>query len=185
MTFPALFDTCSLYGAYLCDLLLGLAENGAFRPLWSEQILEELDRALAERLGPERTARRIEAMRRAFPDAIVTGYQPLVSGMSCDAKDRHVLAAAVRAKAEVLVTFNTKDFPGNSTAAYDVTVVHVDDFLLDQLDLYPGLVIASLHQQVTKYRNPQMTVADLLSLLARSGLPRFAAEAVRHLPPAP
>jgi predicted nucleic acid-binding protein len=86
-------------------------------------------------------------MRRAFPDAEVRGYENLVERMTCDSKDRHVLAAAVRSGAAVLVTFNTDDFPGTSTAAYDITVVHPDDFLLDQLDLYTGHTVAALRDQ--------------------------------------
>jgi hypothetical protein len=77
-------------------------------------------------------------MQRAFPDAEVRGYEALVESMTCDPKDRHVLAAAVRSQSEVLVTFNGDDFPEKSTAAYDIEVINTDDFLLDQLDLYPG-----------------------------------------------
>jgi hypothetical protein len=62
-------------------------------------------------------------MRRAFPDAEVRGYENLVETMTCDPKDRHVLAAAVRSDAAVLVTFNTDDFPDTSTAAYGITVL--------------------------------------------------------------
>jgi predicted nucleic acid-binding protein len=137
--FPAFLDTCTLYGAYLCDSLLRLAEVGAYRPLWSADVLDELERALVARGLPQGAVKyRIGEMRRAFPDADVRGYESLVETMTCDPKDRHVLAAAVRSDAAVLVTFNTDDFPDTSTAAYDITVVHPDDFLLDQLDLYPG-----------------------------------------------
>jgi predicted nucleic acid-binding protein len=122
--FPAFFDTCTLYGAYLCDSLLRLAEAGTYRPLWSADVLDELERALVAR-GLEKTAvtHRIGEMRRAFPDAEVRGYENIVETMTCDPKDRHVLAAAVRSDAAVLVTFNTGDFPDTSTAAYDITVV--------------------------------------------------------------
>ncbi len=88
------------------DLLLRLAEVGAYRPLWSADVLEELRRNL-DRTG---AAGRGAQMRRAFPDAEVTGYQDLIATMTCDPKDRHVLAAAIRADAAVLVTFNIRDF---------------------------------------------------------------------------
>jgi len=74
-------------------------------------------------------------MRRSFPDAEVAGYATLIDSMTCDEKDRHVLAAAVRSDAEVLVTFNVTDFPEASVKSYDIEVVSPDDFLLDQLDL--------------------------------------------------
>jgi hypothetical protein len=101
--------------------------------------------------------------------------------MTCDPKDRHVLAAAVRSDAAVLVTFNIDDFPDTSTAAYDITVVHPDDFLLDQLDLYPGHTVAALRDQARSYSAPAMSIEDLLGRLASAGVPKFAAEARRHL----
>lgn len=81
--------------------------------------LDELERALVVRgLEKKAVTHRIGEMRRAFPDAEVRGYENLVERMTCDPKDRHVLAAAVRSDAAVLVTFNTDDFPDTSTAAY-------------------------------------------------------------------
>lgn len=181
MAFPAFLDTCTLFGAYLCDTLLRLAEAEAFRPLWSADVLAELDRILRERGLPEAAVtRRTSEMRRVFPDAEVTGYEPLIASMTCDQKDRHVLAAAVRARAEVLVTFNLRDFPEGSTSAYDVQVVDTDSFLLDQLDLYPGFVMGSLQRQSHSYKRPATSLPDLLSRLAAAGVPRFAAEARRH-----
>lgn len=113
MAFTAFLDTNALYGEYLCDTLLRLAEAGAYRPQWSAGVLEELERNLVEKAGlaTESARRRISAMQRAFPDAEVQGYETLIESMTCDAKDRHVLAAAVRGQSEVLVTFNGDDFP--------------------------------------------------------------------------
>lgn len=112
MTFPAILDTCVLYPVYLCDTLLRLAEAEAYRPLWSADVFTELRRNLVERgVREERVDRRIGEMVRSFPDAMVTGYEALTGDMTNDPKDRHVLAAAVRAHAEVIVTFNVTDFP--------------------------------------------------------------------------
>ncbi len=116
-TFPAFFDTNALFGFHLNDVFLAFAERGAFRPLWSADVLEELRRNLNEHgIDSGRVERRIAAMIHSFPDATVTGYEDLVTTMTCDPKDRHVLAAAVRANAEVLVTFKLKDFPAASVA---------------------------------------------------------------------
>jgi len=110
--FPAFLDTCVLYPAYLADTLLRLAEASAYRPLWLADVLAELRRNVVERGIPaDKVDRRIALMTRLFPDALVTGYESSVDGMANDPKDRHVLAAAVRANAEVLVTFNIRDFP--------------------------------------------------------------------------
>ena len=182
MPFPALLDTCVLYPAYLADTLLRLAEASAYRPLWSADVLSELRRNVIERgIPPDKVDRRITLMARSFPDTLVTGYESLVEGMANDPKDRHVLAAAVRANAEVLVTFNVKDFPEQALKPYDVVAVHPDEFLLDQLDLYPGLTTAVLRQQAASYRREPTTVSGVLVLLERTGVPRFAAEMRRHL----
>jgi hypothetical protein len=120
-------------------------------------------------------------MSRSFPDALVTGYESLIDGMTNHPKDRHVLAAAVRANAEVLVTFNLTDFPGPALKPYDVDAVHPDEFLLDQLDLYPGVTVEVLRQQAASYRREPTTTSGILMLLERTGVPRFVAEVRRHL----
>ncbi|HEX5540688.1 MAG TPA: PIN domain-containing protein [Micromonospora sp.] len=182
MAFPALLDTCVLYPAYLCDTLLRLSEAEAYRPLWSGDILTELRRNLVEAGIPaDRVDRRITQMSQSFPDAMVTGYESLIDGMINDPKDRHVLAAAVRANAEVVVTFNVRDFPEPALKPYDIIAVHPDDFMLDQLDLHPGLTIGVLEQQAASYRREPTTIAGLLPLLDRTGLPRFTAEVRRHI----
>jgi len=181
MAFPAFFDACALYGATLNDVILRLADSGAFRPLWSADVLDEIRRnVIDDGYDPGEIDRRLGAMRECFPDALVEGYADLVDTMTCHPKDRHVLAAAVRANADVLVTFNLKDFPPESTAAFDVEAVHPDEFLLDQIDLYPGLVLRTIRELVEDYDSPPVTIDDVLNTLTRAGVPRFAAEARRH-----
>jgi hypothetical protein len=114
---------------------------------------------------------------------MVTGYESLIDGMTNDGKDRHVLAAAVRANAEVLVTFNVRDFPEPSLKSYDISAVHPAEFLLDQLDLYPGVTLDVLRRQADAYRREPFTVPGILVLLERAGVPQFAAEVRRHLQP--
>lgn len=181
-TFPAFLDTNVLYGAYLNDVFLSLAERGLFRPLWSEEILEELSRNLAAN-GEHALLvdKRVNTMREHFPDAMVTGYDSLVEGLTCDPKDRHVLAAAIRANAEVLVTFNLKDFPPTSVEPFDIEVVHPDLFLLDQLDLYPGPTVSVLRQLLEDYRQPELSIDDLVIVLAGAGVPDFATRVRAHL----
>lgn len=89
-----------------------LAEAETYRPLWSDQVLGEVERNLPKLgVSPENARHRIAVMRERFPDALVTGYESLIDSMTNHPKDRHVLAAAVRANAEILVTSNIKDFP--------------------------------------------------------------------------
>lgn len=168
----------------LTDLLLRLAEADTFRPLWSDEVLAEVERNLPK-LGvtPQKAARRVERMRSAFPDANVTGYQSLVPAMENDPKDRHVLAAAVRANAEVIVTANLRDFPAAALRPYDIVAVSPDDFLLDQLDLYPVPTIQCLHEQLTALRNPPETWSGFLCRFERT-VPGFV-KAVRDTGIAP
>ncbi len=173
----AFLDTCVLFKPILCDTLLSSAEDDAFHPLWSNDVLGELERNLIAR-GIPRTgaARRIEHMRRHFPEAEVTGYDHLIPSLDNQSKDRHVLAAAVRGDAEVLVTENLRDFPADSSRAHAIEVAHQDEFLEDLLDLQPNTILGALARQASRYRRDPRTVEDLLITLGNSGngCPRFA-----------
>ncbi len=133
MTSPAvLLDACTLVPIRLTSCLLSLAEAGLLTPLWSDEILDEVERNLPKLKGMtvDKAKRRVDAMRAAFDDeASVGDYQSLVPQLECDPKDRHVLAAAIIGGADVLLTFNVKDFPAESTQPYGVSVKHPDEFL--------------------------------------------------------
>lgn len=175
MTFPVFFDTCALYGEMVNDVILRLAEERFFAPYWSEGVLGELRQNLALRIGERRADRRIRAMTGAFPDATVVGYESLIAAMTCDPKDRHVLAAADHSPAQTLVTFNLKDFPKESTNPLHMEVKHPDEFLLDVLDLDPGRVGRICYAALLSYKEYPQTPEDYALLLRQSGLPRFAA----------
>jgi len=176
--FPAFFDTNVLYGALLCDYVLELADRRLFRPLWSDDVLFELSKNLVKNgENPELVQKRVSTMERHFADACVEGYSDLIPTMTNDEKGRHILAAAVRGGAEVLVTFNVKHFPLVALEPFDLEVVHPDDFLLDQLDLHNANALRALVDLAEGYGSPSMTIDDLLRALARAGVPRFADEA--------
>lgn len=165
---PGILDTCLRYSSTLRDTLLRIAEEGTFLPLWSADVLAEL-KAVLERealLEPARTTRLVGLMQQAFPASEVGDYEVLIDAMVCHPKDRHVLAAAVAGRAQVLVTFNGKHFPPASVDPHDLTVVTPDAFLLDQLDLYPGKVGRALVGQLTAARRPPSTMGQLLGRLS-------------------
>ncbi|TWP45214.1 PIN domain-containing protein [Lentzea tibetensis] len=180
MGFPVFLDACVLVPIRLADLLLRLAEAETYRPLWSPQVLTEVGRNLP-RLGvdPAKAQRRVQHMLDEFPDAMVTGYDDLVSAMTNDPKDRHVLAAAVHAKAAVIVTANLRDFPPDALSPYRIRALHPDDFLLDQLDLHLRQTLACVRDQIAAYRRPPLSVDGFLDGFAKC-VPRFA-ETVREL----
>jgi len=173
--FSVVLDTCVLYPAHLRDTLLRLAERGLYRPLWSADIVEAWGRNLVEDgFDPDAVGRLIAEMSNAFPDAEVGGYRSLVDGLTCDPKDRHVLAAAVRADAAAIITFNLSDFPTSSIQPFELEVIDPDTFLLDELDLAPGPVIDELKEQAAANRRAPKTLRDLLDALQRAGAPAFA-----------
>jgi predicted nucleic acid-binding protein len=182
--FSALLDTCVLVPSRARDVLLEIASTGAYRPLWSSEILAELDRTLRLLLGkrgisPEEAdaylTRLLGQMNSTFPDALVLEWEPLVEAIQLpDPNDRHVVAAALAGRAEVIVTDNLADFPPTSLPA-PLTRQSLDDFLLDALGLYPGQVMSALRSVASrtgKY-GPAMTVNNIATYLQAHGTPGF------------
>src|SRR5882724_11591289 len=89
--------------------------------------------------------------------------------------DRHVLAAAIRAKAQVIVTFNEKDFPAAVLEEFDLAAQHPDAFLRHLIDLAPNIVRARLATMTKGLSNPAMTHEEYISVLERQSLPETAA----------
>ncbi|MFD3509074.1 putative toxin-antitoxin system toxin component, PIN family [Nocardia sp. NPDC058666] len=179
-------DTCVLYPSHLRDTMLRLAEADLFQPLWSAEILTELRRNLCNRpaedeLASAKVDRLISTLTGFFSDSIVDGYEPLVDRMENHPKDRHVLAAALQGNADVLLTFNLKDFEVRPVGEGFPELLHPDAFLLDVLDLAPGCVLRLLDRQVAEHKRPPKHLLGLLDVLDRSGVPGFAAEVRRHL----
>ncbi len=182
MRFTALLDTSVLYPALLRDVLLSLAHGdgsgmaGTYRPLWSQDILDELGRNLREKAGldAERTARLVGEMSREFPDALVEHYEPLVPAMPCHWKDRHVMAAAVRGGASTIVTHNLTDFPPDDLVKFDLEAQHPDTFLSHQYDLSRQQTMQAVEAMLRRWRNPVGDIAELTAQLSRNSCPRFA-----------
>lgn len=183
--FAALLDACVLVPVALTDTLLRLAEYELYRPLWSARILEEAQRAVTAihpEVDPERISRRFRQMDAAFPDASLDGWQPLQVSLELpDRDDRHVLAAAIAGRADVIVTANVRDFPAEVLRDYGLEALSPDQFLLDHLDLAPGMVIRAVREQARATQQPALTAEALLGILDRCGVPQFAAELGRHL----
>lgn len=164
----AVLDANALIPIRLASTLLWIAEAGVFQPLWSDRILDEVEHNLPKLgLEPQHAARRVGLMRDAFgAEAIISGFDELVAEMTCDPKDAHVLAAAVHDGADVLVTFNLKDFPAESTDPHGVEVLHPDAFLLQLLNRRPVAVIDALRAGVQDLRRPPETLSGWLAGLA-------------------
>jgi len=170
----AVYDANILYPAPLRDLFIRLAHAGLVRARWTEAIHDEWIRnVLADNpsLSLDRLSRTRSLMNEAIRDCLVIGYEDLIESLSLpDPDDRHVLAAAIRADAEVVVTFNLKDFPAGVLASYNIEAQHPDHFLLTLLDADPEPVCAAVRQQREGLRNPPKTAEELLATLEIQGL---------------
>jgi hypothetical protein len=114
-------------------------------------------------------------MDKHATDALVTGYEDLIDGLHLpDPSDRHVLAAAIRGRADVIVTVNIRDFPCNVLAPYGIDAQHPDEFVLHLLDLAPGVVAAAARNHRDSLKNPPKTIEEYLNSLEAQGLTQSA-----------
>lgn len=172
--FTVVCDANTLYPAPLRDFLMRLALTGIYRARWTCQIHAEWKRNLLIN-RPDLTQAQLDrtsaAMDRAIPDALVTGYEPLCSSLCLpDPDDVHVLAAAIKCNASVIVTFNLKDFPPEVLLPFEVETVHPDDFIADLFDLDRAAVLEAAHAQRISLKRPAHSVSEFLERLVNQGL---------------
>jgi predicted nucleic acid-binding protein len=170
--YSAVLDACVLVPAALNDFLLRLAEEPAmYRPLWSEQILTEMTVAMRTKL--HRTVSEVtwrkNQMCEAFPEAMVVVPTELLRAVECipDENDRHVLAAAIMARANAIVTQNTKHFPADCLGKFGVLCQTADDFLIHQYHLCPQIVLDKLDDQAAGIGQNRSYVLGSLRMSAR------------------
>ena len=174
--FVALLDACVLYPAQLRDLLLRAAISDLFKARWTDRIHDEWIRNLLKNrqdISPDRLEQTRQLMNESVPDCLVTGYEPYIGELDLpDPDDRHVLAAAIRCQAGVIVTLNLRDFPEEIVSKYGVSVQHPDEFLSHIFDLKPAVLCAAIKGMRESLVNPPKTVDELLNDLLKVGLPR-------------
>jgi hypothetical protein len=177
--FTAIYDACILYPAPLRDLLMHLALTDLFRAKWTDAIHDEWTRSLLED-RPDLTRQQLERTRALMNihvrDCLVTNYEDLIPSLTLpDPDDRHVLAAAIRGRADVIVTYNLADFPPDVLARYGIEAQHPDDFIVHLLDLAPGSVCAAVKRQRENLRSPPKSAEELLAIFESQGLPQTVA----------
>jgi hypothetical protein len=178
-TFTAIYDACILYPAPLRDLLMHLALTDLFRAKWTDAIHDEWIRSVLED-RPDLTREQLERTRALMNihvrDCLVTNYEDLIPSLTLpDPDDRHVLAAAIQGRADVIVTFNLADFPLDALARYGIEARHPDDFIVHLLDLAPGSVCAAVKRQRENLRNPPKSAEELLATFESQSLPQTVA----------
>ncbi len=159
--------------------MMHLAMTDLLWARWTKRIHEEWMRNVL-RNYPDMTREKVERIRdlmdKHASDPLVTDYEDLVPGLTLpDPDDRHVLAAAIRAGAHVIVTFNLMDFPQDVLAKFDIEALHPDDLLERLLDLDPDAVCAAARRHRATLKKPLKSVDDYLADLEKQGIPRTAA----------
>lgn len=179
-SYTALLDANVLYPAPVRDLLLQLAVSDVYRARWTADIHQEWIEHLL-RNEPHRKRADLERTRalmdQATRDVLITGYENLIPALELpDPNDRHVLAAAIVGRCDVIVTANLKDFPENALAPFGIDAQHPDEFLCNHLNLAPGLFCGCVQKIRSRLKNPPYTTDEYLETLIRNGLVATAAE---------
>lgn len=172
-------DACALVSVLKRNLLLSLAGADFFRVRWSVRILDEAERNIAKLIAArglldaeDRAARARGAMERAFGDAVVTGYEGLIGGLMGlpDPDDAHVIAAAVKTRASVIVTDNLRHFPRSVLVPLDLEAKTTDVFVADAIDLDAGRAVAAIRRMRMRFGKPEKTAEVLLLDMEAAGL---------------
>ena len=174
--FIVILDSSVLYPAPLRDLLLQLAFSGLFRGKWTNRIHDEwIGHLLKNRpdISPEQLSYTKNKINEAVLDCLVTGYESLIDSLTLpDPNDRHVLAAAVRSQAQIIVTYNLKDFPSRALTKYNIEAQHPDSFLRHQIDLYPSHFLSCVKTVRNRLKKPQKNPEEYLDILTSQNLPQ-------------
>ena len=180
----SVLDSCILYPPSLRDLFMWLAAGIVYEPRWTEEIHAEWIRnILAD--NPEITPAQLERTRRLMDnvneDCLVRGYEKHIPFLTLpDPDDRHVLAAAIEAKASVIVTFNLKDFPASALEVYGVRAMHPDKYLVVLFEDAPELFLVAIKEHRASLKRPPKTVDDYIETLKSNHLPKLAALLMDH-----
>ena len=174
MSVAAFLDANVLYPATLRSVIMELALAGAFRPLWSERVHDEWTNALQRDrpdLSPDKIQRTLSLMLAHVEEAMVAGYEHLIDALTLpDPDDRHVLAAAMRGGASMIVTANVRDFPATALVPHNILAVTPDDFVSGLLADEPRAVLDGLRADRASLKHPPMTTGEYLASLERAGL---------------
>lgn len=173
----ALLDANLFVPTWIIDPLLSLAEAGLCEPAWSARVMDEARLAIMEvRHVPDVRARGfLDAICRAFPMAMAEDWGRFEPDVNLsDPNDGHVVAAARRAGAGTIVTFNLKDFPADELSRYGLHAQSPDVFLTSVFDAHPEEAMDAMRRLVSSKRHPPRTMSEEIEHLRVLRLPLFA-----------
>lgn len=174
----AVLDACVLFPAPIRDLFMHLALLDMFQAKWTEQIHEEWIRNLL-RVRPDLSRRQLnrtrDLMNSHVRDCLVSGHESLLDDIELpDQDDRHVVAAAIHCGAEVIVTFNIRDFPSNAIKKYGLLAIPPDEFIIGLAKRDHEKVMIAFERQLASLRNPTRTRSELTEAFRKLGLKKTA-----------
>jgi len=176
-------DACILCSPLKRGIILSLAEAELLRVHWSDEILDETEKAIATILSKrdyadaaERAAQARMLMQQAFAEASVVNYAHLGEGIGKlpDEGDRHVIAAAIESGADIILTENLRDFPRKVLAKYGIEAKSCDRVVADAIELSPSLAIGAFQRMLQRLDKPEKRAQTLLMDMQKSGLTQAA-----------
>lgn len=174
--FTCVLDTNVIYPITIRDLMFWFAYHELYTPKWSKHIFDEFEDVMHKHgVDPDEIEKRKNNANEAFPDANVKNYEHLIPNLKLpDEKDNHVLAAAIKTNANVIVTNNLRDFPQEYLKEFGLSAKSPDDFITDLIDLNPNKALEAFRDMVINRRNPDLDEYEVLDLLRKSGLNQAA-----------
>ncbi len=178
-SFTVIYDACVLFPFHLRDILVRLALRDLYRARWTERIQDEMQRAILSKrpdISADKMVLTRTLMNAHVRDCLVTGYETFEHSITLpDPDDRHVLAAAMRCHAQVILTYNLKDFPEDVLAPLGIEAQHPDDFLEHLLNLHQAVVLDVFRERRAALVNPAFSVERLLESFSKMSLPKTVA----------
>ncbi len=166
--FTCVLDTNVIYPIDIRDLLFWFASYDLYTPKWSKHIFSEWENVMKRKGIPDEEVKKRVSKAQL---ALVDNYEPLVTSLELpDDKDRHVLAAAIKTNANIIVTNNMKDFPKEYLASFGLTAKTADDFITDTIDLNTGLALEAFRALVLNRTNPNLDEFEILDRFRKNGL---------------
>ncbi len=173
--FTAFLDANLLYSAAVRDIFMEVALANMYRAKWSPDVQREwLEAVLKTRpdLNRANLVRTRDLMDKAIPSAMVSGYEHLIESIPLekDPGDRHIVAAAIVGRCDVIVTNDFSHFPNAALKRFGLEKQRPDDFLASHLDLEPSTFCSAVRTARIGKKNPPYTVEEYLSNLTEHGL---------------
>lgn len=170
--FTCVLDTNVIYPIEIRDLLFWFAHYEMYTPKWSEHIFNEWKSVMKRKgISDEEIQKRVSKANLAFPYALVANYTNLIDKLELpDEDDKHVLAAAIKTNANLIVTNNLKDFPKQYLKKFGLTHKSADDFMTDIIDLDHDKSIEAFRALVLNRKNPSHDEFKVLENLRKNKL---------------